>query len=218
MRRTRLRLALSAFSACGIALCAANCGERNRASPAPVADAAAIPDAAPEYTRIPYTGLPTPEAGPRTPVGAEFTSTPVRTDTMQLMFAAGEMQTSGEPFASNFAGRVLSYYIFSRYSGTPDQYYEPCTGSNPNCLIAPVIDLFGFSTAVESYEYSKYHMNMIANQSGAGVSLINGPLIASLQGATPFDKLQTRMEALIAATGADVAQYASLPPPLNNPM
>jgi hypothetical protein len=218
MRCSRLRLAVSPFVVCGIALYAAHCGERNHASPTPVADAAAIPDAAPEYTRIPYTGLPTPEAGPRTPVNAEFTSTPVRTDTMQLMFAAGEMQTSGEPFASNFAGRVLSYYIFSRYSGTPDQYYEPCTGSNPNCLIAPVIDLFGFSTAVESYEYSKYHMNMIANQSGAGVSLINGPLIASLPGATPFDKLQTRMEALIAATGADIAQYASLPPPLNNPM
>jgi hypothetical protein len=150
-------------------------------------------------------------------VHAEFTSTPVRTDTMQLMFAAGEMQTSGEPFASQFAGRVLSYYIFSRYSATPDQYYLPCTSAVAGCLINPVIDLFGFSTAVESYEYSKYHMNMVANQSGAGVSLINGPVIATLPGATPFDKMQTRMEALIAATGADIAGYASLPPPANNP-
>jgi hypothetical protein len=217
MRWTRVRLALSPIGVCGFALYAAQCGESHHAAPQTV-DAAAIPDTGPEYTRIPYTGLPTPEAGPRTPVAAEFTSTPVRTDTMQLMFAAGEMQTSGEPFASNFAGRVLSYYIYSRYSGVPDQYYEPCTGSNPNCLIAPVIDLFGFSTAVESYEYSKYHMNMVANQSGAGVSLINGPLIATLPGATPFEKLQTRMEALIGATGADIALYASLPPPANNPM
>ena len=65
-------------------------------------------DAAPEHVRIPYDGLPEPEAGPRTPVHAEFVST--RVDTMQLMFAAGEMQTSGEPFAQNFAGRNLAYY------------------------------------------------------------------------------------------------------------
>jgi len=215
MRRTRLRLAALLVLACGIAAAAIHCGAGNHSSPG--ADAS-IPDGQSAYTRVPYTGLPTPEAGPRTPVHAEFTSTPVRTDTMQLMFAAGEMQTSGEPFASNFAGRVLSYYIYSRYSATPDQYYLPCTGVTLNCLIAPVIDLFGFSTAVESYEYSKYHMNMVANQSGAGVSLVNGPVVATRAGDSPFGKLQARMQALVAAAGADVAGYATLPPSTKNPM
>jgi hypothetical protein len=188
------------------------CGNHSATRPnAPVADAA------PEDVSIPYDGLPQREAGPRTPVHAEFTSTPIRTDTMQLMFAAGEMQTSGEPFASNFAGRVLYYYIRSRYATTPDQYYVPCGGINSGfCLPTPVIDLFGFSTAVESYEYSKYHMNMVANQGGAGVSLVNGPLLAPLAGATPFDKLRSRMQTLIAASGADAAKYATIPAPTKN--
>jgi hypothetical protein len=55
-----------------------------------------------------YDGLPPVEAGPRTRVQAQFIST--RVDTRQTLFAAGEMQTSGEPFAQNFGGRNLSYY------------------------------------------------------------------------------------------------------------
>ena len=196
----------------------------------PTEDASApLTDALPEHTRIPYDGLTPPEAGPRIPVHAEFMSTPVRTDTMQLMFAAGEMQTSGEPFMQNFAGRSLPYFAYSRYSPQPDQYYVPCVNCGMS-ITNSVTDPFGFSCAVESYEYSKYHMNMVANQSGAGVSLINGPLIATLPGATAFDKLQTRMTALIAATGADIGQcaspatkcistsFATIPPPLNNPL
>ena len=107
-------------------------------------------DAAPQATRTPYAGLPSVEGGPRTPVHAEFTSTPVRTDTMQLMFAAGEMQTSGEPFAQNFAGRNLFYYIPSRYSGTPDQYWIPGTSMEGGVAPVPPNDPFGFSTADES--------------------------------------------------------------------
>jgi hypothetical protein len=228
MRRVRVVLALAPLLAAGIALHAIACG---RDQPTAVEDAA-VPvsptaDAAIEHGRAPYTGLPSQEAGPRVPVHAEFISTPVRTDTMQLMFAAGEMQTSGEPFAQNFAGRSLPYFAYSRYSPQPDQYYVPCANCGMS-ITNSVTDLFGFSCAVESYEYSKYHMNMVANQSGAGVSLINGPLIATLPGATPFDRLQARMEALIAATGADVRQcglsgtnctsFATIPPPPNNPL
>jgi hypothetical protein len=223
MGRVGVLLACAPLLATAIALYGVACSDESRAAPG---EDAAVADAAPEHTRIPYDGLPPPDAGPRTPVHAEFMSTPVRTDTMQLMFAAGEMQTSGEPFAGNFAGRILPYFAYSRYQLPTDQYDVPCS----NCgmtLFNSVIDLFGFSTAVESYEYSKYHMNMVANQSGAGVSLINGPIIATLPGATAFTKLQSRMAALIAATGADVAQcgashtncasYATLPPPANNP-
>ncbi|MDP8999434.1 MAG: hypothetical protein M3O46_04920, partial [Myxococcota bacterium] len=221
MERVRVVLAFAPSVAVATALYAGACGGDHAAT-----SIDAVPsDAAPEHTRIRYDGLAVPGTGPRVPVHAEFTSTPVRTDTMQLMFAAGEMQTGGEPFASNFAGRDLAYFQYSRYGPQPDLYFVPCT--NCGAAIADsVIDVFGFSTAVESYEYSKYHMNMVANQSGAGVSLINGPLIAALPGDSRFAKLQTRVAALIAASGADVAQcsvagtncasYATIPPPLNN--
>jgi len=146
-----------------------------------------------------------PEAGPRTPVHAEFAST--RVQTMPLMFAAGEMQTSGEPFASGFAGRNLA--DFSRWLLPPNLYSLHVPGSPQ--LANSFIDLFGFSTAVESYEYSKYHMNMVANQTGAGVSLVNGPLVAGLPGATAFDRLRARIEELIVAAGAVSGGFAVLP-------
>jgi hypothetical protein len=148
-----------------------------------------------------YDGLPEPDGGPRTAVAAEFVST--RVFTGELMFAAGEMQTSGEPFAQNFAGRDLNHY--DRYYIPVDQYLLP---SSTGRLFDGYTDLFGFSSAVESYEYSKYHVNMIAHQTGAGVSLANGPLLASLPGATPRDRLRARVEGLLHAAGTDVAGYA----------
>lgn len=159
-------------------------------------------DAQMDVVRIPYDGLPAPDAGPRTPVHAELVTS--RVDTMQLMFAAGEMQTSGEPFMQNFAGRNLQDY--NRYWLPVDQYLVPATSGGR--LWDAYTDLFGFSSAVESYEYSKYHMNLVANQTGAGVSLANGPLVAALQGASPFEKLRSRVEQLIYAAGTDVAGYA----------
>src|SRR5262249_45999202 len=41
----------------------------------------------------------------------------------------------------------------------------------------PWIDLAGFSTAVESYEYSKQPMNGLAFEFGAGTSLVYAPLV-----------------------------------------
>jgi hypothetical protein len=148
-----------------------------------------------------YDGIPQADAGPRTPVAAEFVSTRVYTE--QLMFAAGEMQTSGEPFAQNFGGRNLNYY--DRYYIPVDEYLVPSTSGR---LFDGYKDLFGFSSAVESYEYSKYYVNMIAHQTGAGVSLANGPLLASLPGATPRDRLRSRVEHLLFAAGTDVSGYA----------
>ena len=163
-------------------------------------------DAAPDHVRIPYDGFPEPEAGPRTAVHAEFAST--RVDTMELMFAAGEMQTSGEPFVQNFAGRNLSYY--DRFVvDAVNQYIVPRRGRLQG-FDETYTDLFGFSGAVESYEYSKMHMNMVANQTGAGVSLANGPLMASRPGGTPRDKLRSRMQQLIVAAGTVAAGYATL--------
>ena len=197
-------IALGDSAACGGGGPSAASGDDGSVGPAPV-------DAAPDYVRVPYDGLPEPEAGPRTAVQAEFVST--RVYTMQLMFAAGEMQTSGEPFVQNFAGRNLGYY--DRYFLPVNQYLVPVFHGPP--FFEQYTDLFGFSGAVESYEYSKMHMNMVANQTGAGVSLANGPLIATRPGATARDKLRTRMQHLIVAAGTVSAGYATLDAGAGNP-
>jgi hypothetical protein len=82
------------------------------------------------------------------------------------MFAAVEMQLAGEPLAEAM-GRQLSGY--SRDLRIPNVYFDPDGG--------PRIDLAGFGTAVESYEYSKQPMNNLAFESGAGTSLLFAPLV-----------------------------------------
>lgn len=219
-RRSRRSPALAALTACAplaaavLALGHGTACDRGGSPAASGGDDAAPPpaDAAHDRVRVPYDGLPGPETGPRTPVHAEFVSR--RVDTMQLMFAAGEMQTSGEPFAQNFAGRALPYY--DRYYLPVDQYLVP--EHQGNTLFVAVTDLFGFSSAVESYEYSKFHMNIVANQSGAGVSLANGPLIARQPGATAQDRLRTRMQQLIVAAGTVASGYATLDAGAGNPL
>jgi len=187
------------------------CGSQQQAVPPPLgsddgsADLDAPGDVA--YERVPYDGN-SPPAAPRTPVNAETTSN--RVDVQSLLFAAGEMQISGEPFASGFAGRNLGDY--DRTYLPPDQYILDNGGDDP----MPVTDLFGFSTAVESYEYSKYYMNMEIQETTAGVSLANGPVVAQLPGATSLDRLRARMQDLLSNAGTDVGGYATLPAPANN--
>ena len=200
-------LALAALAVAPAAACGGGGSAQHVADGGPPAGS----DATVAPVRASYSGLPLPEAGPRTPVHAETVSP--RADTMQLMFAAGEMQTSGEPFASGFAGRALTGY--DRWYLPPDLYLVNVASSSS--FFVTTKDLFGFSTAVESYEYSKYHMNMVANQSGAGVSLANGPLVASQAGATIFEKLRARVAQLITAAGTDTGGFAQLPPPVANP-
>jgi hypothetical protein len=169
-------------------------------------DATSPTDAFGDRTRPPDEGGPPAVA--RVAVASEVTVP--RVDIQQLMFAAGEMQTSGEPFAQHFAGRNLNFY--DRTYLPTDQYLVK-NGEEQK----PVTDLFGFSTAVESYEYSKYHMNMVVQQTGAGISLANGPVVAKLAGATAQDKLIARVQALLQTAGTDIAGYAIVPPPQNNP-
>jgi hypothetical protein len=216
--RLRRSPALAALTACGpLAVAAlalgdgAGCGDSTLGASADGGGASPA-DASPEHVRVPYDGLPDPEAGPRTPVHAEFQST--RVDTMQLMFAAGEMQTSGEPFVQNFAGRALGYY--DRWYLPVDQYLVP--EHQGGTLFVAVTDVFGYSSAIESYEYSKFHMNMVANQTGAGVSLANGPLIALQPGATPRDRLRARVQQLIVAAGTVASGYATLDAGAGNPL
>ncbi|CAN5614807.1 hypothetical protein BH11MYX1_BH11MYX1_46240 [soil metagenome] len=91
-----------------------------------------------------------------------------RVATREHMLAAGEMQLSGEPLAESM-GRILVNY--SRYRVPNDLYFDPQQALTWT-------DLAGFSTAVESYEYSKQPMNNLMFESGAGTALAYGPLVA----------------------------------------
>ncbi|HTR55406.1 MAG TPA: hypothetical protein VMJ10_32225 [Kofleriaceae bacterium] len=84
------------------------------------------------------------------------------------MLAAGEMQISGEPLAQAMSRNLANY---SRDQIPPDLYFDPISDF-------AWIDLAGFSTAIESYEYSKQPMNDLAFESGAGTALASAPLVA----------------------------------------
>jgi hypothetical protein len=159
------------------------------------------------YEQAPYDGVSLPTS-PRIPVYSTVVSN--RVNVQQLLFAAGEMQISGEPFASGFAGRNLGDY--DRNYIPPNQYILNNGADDP----IPITDLFGFGTAVESYEYSKYYMNMEIQETTAGVSLANGPIVATLLGATSLDRLRARMQDLLSSSGTDIGGYATLPAPVDN--
>jgi hypothetical protein len=89
------------------------------------------------------------------------------------MLAAVEMQLSGEPFATAMGRNLTS---FSRDWRPPNIYFDTSPDST-----GPWVDLAGFSSAVESYEYSKQPMNNLAFESGAGLSLAYGPLLNPTQ-------------------------------------
>jgi hypothetical protein len=89
--------------------------------------------------------------------------------TREHFLAAGEMQISGEPFAEAM-GRDLGNY--SRDHLPTDLYFDSSLTDSE-----PWLDLTGFSTGIESYEYSKQPMNNVALESGAGTSLAYAPLL-----------------------------------------
>jgi hypothetical protein len=106
--------------------------------------------------------------------------------TRDHFMAALEMQLSGEPFASTMVwaevapkGRNLSLY--SRDHLPANLYFTDDPSINPPNTppqaLTGLIDLPGFSSAVESYEYSKQPMNNLNLESGAGTSLLFGPLV-----------------------------------------
>ena len=113
-----------------------------------------------------------PIATPRDagPSRVTITATVERTRviTREHMLAAGEMQISGEPLAEAMGRRLANY---SRFRVPGDLYFDPQQALS-------WIDLAGFSTAIESYEYSKQPMNNLMFESGAGTALAYGPLVA----------------------------------------
>ncbi|HEY8079850.1 MAG TPA: hypothetical protein VIF62_37220, partial [Labilithrix sp.] len=191
--------------------CAMSCDDAIDVNPVPLAQSAdgGAEGAALGGNRVPYDGG-SPASVPRVPVVAEAKSGTV--DAEGMFFAASEMQISGEPFAEFAGGRNLAFY--DRAFLPTDEYLVPDgTGGT-----IPIKDLFGFSTAVESYEYSKYHMNSVISFSGAGVSLANGPIVLARGEATPQDRLIARVAELETTAGSDVGGYSVLPPPVGNPL
>ncbi|MFT3693740.1 MAG: hypothetical protein QM831_11405 [Kofleriaceae bacterium] len=114
-------------------------------------------------------GMPPPPPMPG-PVAITAVVNSTRFVTREHMLAAAEMQISGEPLAEAM-NRTLANY--SRDRIPTDLYFDPY-------LVLSWTDLAGFSTAIESYEYSKQPMNMLAFESGAGTDLAAGPLVTDL--------------------------------------
>jgi len=125
------------------------------------------------------------------------TAVDTRFVTREAFLAAGEMQISGEPLAQAM-GRDITLY--SRDHVPADIYFDTSTAAS-----GPWIDLTGFSSAVESYEYSKQSMNNVAFESGAGTSMIYGPLV-DLDGGGGTDAT-ARLAALVQhfAAGSNAA-------------
>ena len=148
------------------------------------------------------------------PTGAlAFKSINVRTRVGELMRTAIEMQLSGEPLAETM-GRKLDGY--DRSALTPDQYTDPDTKQAK-------IDTVGYSSAVESYEYSKIMMNTLSFESGPGLSLMYGPVLnaAGMSGAAALNLLKARVQALAIASRAGVdgnGPWVMVPPPVANPL
>ncbi len=90
-----------------------------------------------------------------------------RFETTPAMRASLEMQLSGEPFAT-----ALGYNLcgFNRRLVLTDQYAS-------NCGSTYVTDPLGYALAVESFEYAKQPMNNLSLESGAGLSLMYGPVL-----------------------------------------
>jgi hypothetical protein len=102
-----------------------------------------------------------------------------RFDTRDHFIASVEMQLSGEPFAEAMGRDVAGYardYTCQGSVCSPSVYADPEAPLVDGGAPEPVIDLAGFSSGIESYEYSKQPMNDIAFESGAGTSLLFGPV------------------------------------------
>jgi hypothetical protein len=113
------------------------------------------------------TGMPDGGTGVGPRVTITMTVGSTRFVTREHMIAAGEMQISGEPLAEAM-GRDLGAY--SRDFVPADVYLD-------SQLDRLWVDLPGFSSGIESYEYSKQPMNNLAFESGAGTALAYGPVL-----------------------------------------
>jgi hypothetical protein len=180
-----------------------------------VAASRALPGCSSSHDEI-QAAAPPPAASSAGPavvvprVAVEIAEVDTRCEVASHMRASLEMQLSGEPLAEAM-GRDLAAY--QRFARTPDRY-APGTPEER-------LDLAGFSAAVESYEYSKLSMNMLAFESAAGVSLAFGPLTNAKDELGAFAQLRLRNELQFYATQSDATErYVTLTDPLDpyNPL
>jgi hypothetical protein len=124
-------------------------------------------------------------AAPPQTLALTVTAVDTTFNTRDHFIASVEMQLSGEPFAEAM-GRDLGGYtrafVCQLDVCSPSIYDDPSDGTQQ-------VDIPGYSSAIESYEYSKQPMNNIAFESGAGTSLLFGPVL-NPTGATGQNALQ----------------------------
>ena len=127
-----------------------------------------------------------PPAPPQT-LALNVTAVDTTFVTEDHFIASVEMQIAGEPFAEAMGRDLGGYsraYVCQDAVCQASIYVDP---ADPDSI--EQIDLPGYSSGVESYEYSKQPMNNIAFESGAGTSLLFGPVL-NPTGATGTDALQ----------------------------
>lgn len=198
-------------------------------NPAPSSDVLGLPDG-PALDAGPWDISPRDagdaggmDAAPTVPQHVTIARRDTRVVTMEHMMASLEMQHSGEPLAESM-GRDLGGY--DRFGLPTDLYTEPLADGG---TAEPRRDPAGYSAAVESYEYSKYAMNMLAFESTAGVSLAFAPLVnpSGTMGTPARDLLRERVQRYALASHAGVRAesdgglgtgFVSVPPPTDNPL
>lgn len=196
-------------------------------TPASSTDASADAVDARDATTELRADAPTDAAAMDVPVGPRLSLTVVtdsdrdnRFTTMEHMIASFEMQQSGEPLAEAM-GRDLAG--FDRFALPTDRYTDPTVDGGSASL-----DLAGFTTAVESYEYSKMAMNTLTLESSAGSSLAHAPLInpRGATGVAAMALLRDRVQryAIASHAGVRVAEgsppvgFVTVPAPSDNPL
>jgi hypothetical protein len=148
---------------------------------------------------------------PREPVAERFAFTVTHVDTTfntrDHFIASVEMQLSGEPLAEAMGRDLGGYnrdYACQDAVCSPSMYFDPAAPDVDGGPAPGRIDLAGFSSGVESYEYSKQPMNNIAFESGAGTSLLFGPVLNpdGVTGAAALKLTQDWIEHLAVVTDA----------------
>jgi hypothetical protein len=142
--------------------------------------------------------------------------------TRDHFIASMEMQLSGEPFAQAMGRELAGYsrdFACQESLCSPNVYHDPALNDGVAGGAVGRIDLSGYSTAVESYEYSKQPMNNIAFESGAGTSLVFGPVInpAGATGADALALLRTWEQRLAVEANTTARSFSATATP-NNPI
>ena len=103
-------------------------------------------------------------AGRAAPAGSAFAQVPVGVE--GVLLDPGEDGGHGSPLPAVGEGPQIP----TLFNTQTDLYFDPDTGR-------PSINPLAYSTAVESYEYSKQPMNNTSFESGAGLALAYGPVL-----------------------------------------